>query len=251
MEFQINEKSSYVSEIKAEPCFLTQGGGLAPFLLFLFPGTSGNIRLFDIDVRLTWCLNAAKRDRAAQFPFQRLTLVPPLETTLALIRPHREWVQNIKYKKKTEHFLYSFLFTSSLWSCSHFGLRPLAAEGKECATPNSGLYFLPLQLFFVQLYCLTWTKTTRSNAFSQLTTLLGTTEAGTVAEQKPYNYTGRAWLQFHSNLIVEIYNHFTPSHTFPWAVCSCLCTILYIMPAQMFVQMGREWDHRIDLVGKK
>lgn len=100
MEFQINEKSLYVSEMKAEPCFLTQGGGLAPFLLFLFPGTSGNIRLFDIDVRLTWCLNAAKRDRAAQFPFQRLTLVPPLETTLALIRPHREWVQNIKYKKK-------------------------------------------------------------------------------------------------------------------------------------------------------
>lgn len=122
MEFQINEKSSYVSEIKAEPCFLTQGGGLAPFLLFLFPGTSGNIRLFDIGVRLTWCLNAAKRDRAAQFPFQRLTLVPPLETTLALIRPHREWVQNIKYKKKTwalsvqffVHFISLILLT--LWA---------------------------------------------------------------------------------------------------------------------------------------
>lgn len=30
-----------------------------------------------------------------------------------------------------------------------------------------------------------------------------------------------------------------------------LCTVPCVLPAQMFVQMGREWGHGIDLVGKK
>lgn len=51
-EFQTNEKSSYISEITTEVRFLTQGGGLAPFLLFLFPGTSENVKLFNIRTRL-------------------------------------------------------------------------------------------------------------------------------------------------------------------------------------------------------
>lgn len=66
-----------------------------------------------------------------------------------------------------------------------------------------------------------------------------------------YSYTCRAWLQFHSNLIVEFNEDTSLLPTPSLGLCSCLCTIPYIMPAQMFVQMGREWGHGIDPVGKK